>query len=340
MYRSKFKLVVALCLCLSVVLLSCGKVAAEAAYPKFIKIGTGFPGVIWYPVSAILASELEDAFKEAGMEVHCSIQSTSGTYNLAAVNEGKEMQITLTTAQSQVLGYEGADPFKEPLKNIRLVGTQELMLTQIVVPDGSDIKDIAQLKDKKVNGGKIASTDRMLMEALMKAYGMSFDDIKAAGGEVMGLGWEDAATMMQDGHMDCIGTYGGLMPSIVNLIIQPGVRFLSIDDEHRDKLLADPMMRGFIKATMQPNTYEKQDYPVETVAVPTTIVCNADLPDDFVYIITKTIYESGYQTGPFEATAERGWPKICNPEDVAKVANIPIHPGTQKYLDEKGIKTN
>ena len=104
MYRSKFKLVVALCLCLSVVLLSCGKVAAEAAYPKFIKIGTGFPGGIWYPVSAILASELEDAFKEAGMEVHCSIQSTSGTYNLAAVSEGKAMQITFTTAESQVLG--------------------------------------------------------------------------------------------------------------------------------------------------------------------------------------------------------------------------------------------
>lgn len=340
MVRSKVSLVIAICICLNVVLFGCGKADAEPNYPKFIKIGTGFPGGIWYPVSAILASELEDAFKEAGMEVHCSIQSTSGTYNLAAVNEGKEMQITLSTAQSQVLGYEGADPFKEPLKNIRLVGTQELMLTQLVVPEGSNIKDISQLKDKKVNGGKIASTDRMLMEALLKAYGMSFDDIKAAGGEVMGLGWEDAATMMQDGHMDCIGTYGGLMPSIVNLIIQPGVRFLSMDDEHRDKLLADPMMRGFIKATMQPNTYEKQDYPVETVAVPTTIVCNADLPDDFVYIITKTIYESGYQTGPFEATTERGWPKICNPDDVAKVANIPIHPGTKKYLDEKGIKTN
>ena len=207
MRHSKFKSAVVLCLCLSVILFSCGKAAAEPAYPKFIKIGTGFPGGIWYPVSAILASELEDAFKEAGMDVHCSIQSTSGTYNLAAVNEGKEMQITLTTAQSQVLGFEGAEPFKEPLKNIRLVGTQELMLTQIVVPAGSDIQNIAQLKDKKVNGGKIASTDRMLMEALMKAYGMSFDDIKAAGGEVMGLGWEDAATMMQDGHMDFIGTY-------------------------------------------------------------------------------------------------------------------------------------
>ena len=138
--------------------------------------------------------------------------------------------------------------------------------------------------------------------------------------------------------MDCIGTYGGLMPSIVNLIVQPGVRFLSFDDEHLDILLADPTMKGYVKATMQPNTYDRQDYPVTTFAVPTTVVCNAELPDDLVYIITKTVYESGYHTSPYASTMAKGWPKICNPEDLPKVANIPVHPGAAKYLKEKGIE--
>lgn len=96
------------------------------------------------------------------------------------------------------------------------------------------------------------------------------------------------------------------MPSIVNLIVQPGVKFLSLDDERIDKLLADPTMKGFMKATMQPGTYDRQDYPVNTVAVPTTIICNADLPDDLVYIITKTIYESGYHSEPFASTEAKG----------------------------------
>ncbi len=167
---------------------------------------------------------------------------------------------------------------------------------------------------------------------------MSFDDVKAAGGEVMALGWDDAAAMMQDGHMDAIGTFGGLMPSIVNLIIQPGVRFLGLDDEHIDKLLADPTMAGFVKATMQPGTYEKQDYPVQTVAVPTTVLCNVDLPDEIAYIVTKTIYESGYHKEPFASTIDKGWPEICNPQDLPNVANIPVHPGTIKYMQEKGIE--
>ena len=337
MRRSKVRFALAFVFCLGFVLLSCGSVLAAPA-PRFIKIGTGFPGGIWYPASAVLASKLEAALNEAGMPAHCSIQSTGGAFNVAAVDEGVDMQVTLTTAQNQYLAYNGLDPYEKELKNLRLIGTQEFMITQLVVPEKSDITSISGLKNKKVNGGKPASTDRMMMEALFKAYGMSFDDVKAAGGEVMALGWDDAAAMMQDGHIDCIGTFGGLMPSIVNLIVQPGVKFLSLDDEHIEKLLADPTMKGFVKATMQPNTYDRQDYVVNTVAVPTTIICNADLPDDLVYIITKTIYESGYHSEAFASTEAKGWPKICNPEDLPNVANIPVHPGALKYLKEKGIE--
>lgn len=338
MFRSKISIVATFVFCLSVLLFSSGTVAAAPVYPKFVKIGTGFPGGIWYPASAVLATKLESALKEAGINSSCAVQSTGGAFNVSAVNEGKEMLLTLTTAQNQYLAYKGIAPYEKPLTNLRLVGTQELMLVQLVVPEKSDIKDLSQLKNKKINGGKIASTDRMMMEVLFKAYGMTFDSIKAAGGEVMALGWDDAASMMQDGHLDYIGTYGGLMPSIVNLIVQPGVRFLSIDDAHADKVLADPSMTGYVKAVMQPKTYDNQEYPVKTLAIPTTILCNADLPEDFVYIVTKTIYESGYHTGPFEATTARGWPKVCNPEDLPKVANIPLHPGAIKYLKEKGIK--
>ena len=258
MYRSK-SFAVALILCLSFVLFCCGSVTAAPAETLMIKIGTGFPGGLWYPASAILAAELERALTEAGVPTHCSIQPTGGAFNVAAVNEGVDMKMTLTTSQNQYLAYNGLDPYKDPLQNLRLVGTQEFMITQVVVPEKSDIMDVSHLKDKIVNGGKSASTDRIMMEALLKAYGISFDDVKAAGGQIMALGWDDAAAMMQDGHMDCIGTFGGLMPSIVNLIVQPGIRFLSLDDEHIDKLLADPTMQGFVKATMQPNTYDHQD---------------------------------------------------------------------------------
>jgi TRAP transporter TAXI family solute receptor len=333
---SRFKVLLVVLMVLVLGVSSAGQSAA--AERMFLKMGTGFSGGLWYPASAILAAEIEKALGEAGHLAAVSIQSTPGTFNVGAVNEGVDMQMTITTSQNQYAAYNGLEPFPEKQENIRLIGTQEMMITQIVVPAASDIQSVADLRDKTINGGRAASTDRIMMESLLRAYGMTFDDVRAAGGEIMALGWDDAAAMMQDGHMHAIGTFGGIMPSIVNLVFQPGVRFLNIDEEHVQKWLTDPAMAGFVPATLNAGTYETQDYDVSTVAVQTTILANKDLPDDIVYIITKAIYESGYQNNPFAATAEKGWPTICNPEDLPKVANIPVHPGTVRYFKEIGIE--
>ena len=334
---SRYKMVVAVLLAFALCFASIGTVEA-AGERIFLKIGTGFPGGIWYPASAILAAEIEKALRELGYDAWMSIQSTPGAFNVNAVNDGVDMQLTLTTSQNQFAAFNGMNTFSERLENIRLLGTQEFMITQIVVPSASDIQSVADLRDKVTNGGRPASTDLVMMTALFKAYGMTFDDVRAAGGEIMALGWDDAAAMMQDGHLHCIGTFGGIMPSLVNLTVQPGVRFLSIGEEQRQRLLEDPSMEGFVPATLQAGVYDGQDYDVGTIAIQTTIVGSKDLPDNVAYAITKVIYESGYHRSPFEATEAKGWPMVCNPEDLPKVANIPVHPGTLQYFREIGIE--
>ena len=336
MSRFKFVFVVLLALALSFSPVVSHQASASDG-TLMLKIGTGFPGGLWYPASAVLAAEIEKALNDAGIRASASIQSSPGAFNVAAVNEGVEMQLTLTTSQNQYLAFNGLEPFPQRMENIRLIGTQEMMLTQIVVPAASDINSFMDLSDKVVNIGRPATTNRIMIEALFRAHGISFDDIRAAGGDTMALGWDDAAAMVQDGHMHCIITYGGIMPSIVNLIFQPGVRFLSVEEEPMQRILADPIMTGFVSAVMQAGVYDGQDYDVKTIAVQTVILANKDLPEEVVYLITKAIYESNYHTAIFGPTAAKGWPQICNPHDLPKVANIPIHQGTLRYFRERGI---
>lgn len=334
MSRFKFVLVVLLVLALSI---SPAGHTAEARETIMLRIGTGFPGGIWYPASAVLAAEIERALRALDYDAWVGIQSTPGAFNVNAVNEGTEMQLTLTTSQNQYAAFNGLYPFTERLENIRLIGTQELMITQIVVPANSDIYSVADLRNRTINVGRPATTNIVFKEALLRAYGMTFDDVRAAGGDIMTLGWDDAAAMMQDGHLDCISTFGGIMPAIINLSVRPGVRFLSIGEEQMEILLQDPTMEGFVPATMYAGVYEGQDYDVRTVAIQTTILANKNLPDHIVYAITRVIYESGYHRSPFEATEARGWPRVCNPEDLPRVANIPVHPGTLQYFESIGI---
>jgi len=313
---------------------------AQADEVLMLNMGTGFPGGLWFPSSAVLATEIERALAEIGINASASVQSTPGVFNVAAVNDGNEMQLTVTTSQNQYLAYHGQAPFTQRMENIRLIGTQELMLTQIVVPAASDIYSVSQLRDRVINIGRPATTNRIMIEALLRAYGMTFDDVRASGGQTMELTWDDATTMMQDGHIDAIITYGGIMPSIVNLVFQPGVRFLSISEEAKERLFADPTMMGFVPAVIQAGVYEGQDYEVQTVAVQTTILANRNLPDDVVYVITRTIYESGYHAAIFGPTMEQGWPMVCNPHDLPNVANIPVHPGALRYFESIGISVS
>lgn len=301
----------------------------------FLKIGTGFPGGLWYPSSAKLVEILQSEVPN----ISASVSSTPGHFNLQAVDEGTEMQLTVSTTMTQWEGWNGIAPnYEKPLKNIRLIGTQELMLWQVAVPKDSDIYSIKDLADKRINGGKVGSSDRPIIEAILGAYGITFDSIKANGGEVQALGWEDASSLMQDGHLDCIQTYGAIMPSLINLSTLPGLRFLPLEGPEIDALLEKEGWKGVWRpAVLKAGTYDGQDEDIPTIGLTTTFVCNANLPDDLVYTITKLIYESGYQKDTFASSEAKGWPTVCNIEDIVGAANIPLHPGAQKYFEERGI---
>ncbi|MEL7566036.1 MAG: TAXI family TRAP transporter solute-binding subunit [Dehalobacterium sp.] len=301
---------------------------------KTLLIGTASPGGNWYTAGAKLAKELEALFP--GVAVGSG--PGGAITNVVAVNDGKEMQLGMTTADVQLQGFKGMPPFFEKANsNIRFVGTVETMLWQMVVPEDSDIKTIQDLANKRINPGKVGWGDRAFAETLFKAYDITFDSISKNGGVVHGLGFDDAAEMMQDGQLDCTMTKGAIMPFIINLDTRPGVRFIPLEGPEIDKLLTQPEMAGWTKGVLKKGTYDGLQEDVPTLAITTTIIGNANMPDDEVYKITKAIYESGFQTDVFQASDQKGFPKACSLSAVPECATIPVHPGAKKYFDEKGI---
>jgi TRAP transporter TAXI family solute receptor len=307
---------------------------ATAAEVKLLKIGTASPGGNWYLSGAALAPKIEQVLP--GVKV----TSTTGgaVSNAIKVNSGEELQIGLNIANVQNQAYHGLPPFfKEPYKNIRFIGTIETMIWQMVVPKKSNIMTVSDLKDKRINPGKIGWGDRVIAELVLKAYGLSFDAIKANGGTVNSLGFNDAATMMQDGHLDCEMTYGAIMPFLVNLDTRPGLRWLPIGEKEREAFVANELTKGWFKATLKKEAYDGVTKDVPAVGVQTTVIVNKDLPEEMVYKITKVLFESGFQKDIFAAAEKKGFPRTCSLETVMNGATIPIHPGAIKYFKEKGL---
>ncbi|RKX72824.1 MAG: hypothetical protein DRP87_19985 [Spirochaetes bacterium] len=268
------------------------------------------------------------------------VTSTTGgsVSNCVKVNSGEELQIGLTIANVQYMAYKGLPPFfEEPNENIRFIGTIETMIWQMVVPRKSDIYTVYDLKDKRINPGKIGWGDRVTAEYVLKAHDLTFEKIEANGGVVHSLGFNEAAEMMRDGHLDCEMTYGAIMPFLLDLDTRPGLRWLHFDGKERDSFLSQELMKGWFKAVLKKGTYDGVKEDVQGVGVQTTVIVNKDLPEDMVYRITKILFESGFQKDIFAASVKKGFPEACDLETTLNGATIPIHPGAKRYFKEKGL---
>jgi TRAP transporter TAXI family solute receptor len=332
--EEKMKRIIITSLVVAVSLIALTTSLAVASKIKLLKIGTASPGGNWYLSGAALAPALEKALP--GVKV---TSTTGGSVsNTMKVNSGKELQIGLSIANVQYQGYNGMPPFfKAPLKNVRFIGTIETMIWQMVVPRKSDIHSVNDVKDKRINPGKAGWGDRVIATNVLKAHGLTFDKIKANGGVVNSLGFNDAATMMQDGHLDCEMTYGAIMPFLLNLDTRPGLRWLPFSGKERDAFLSEDLSVGWFKAVLKKGAYDGVKEDLDGVGVHTTVIVNKDLPDDMVYTITKVLFESGFQNDIFKNAEKKGFPKTCDLKTVKHAATIPVHPGAMKYFKEKGV---
>ena len=78
--------------------------------------------------------------------------------------------------------------------------------------------------------------------------------------------------------------------------------------------------------------YRGIDQPVPTIGVWNVMICQASLDTDMVYKLAKALFENNDYLKKIHPSAA-----YTTPENAVKYSPIPLHPGTIKYLEEKGI---
>ena len=145
---------------------------------------------------------LPPEIKKAIPTIETSSTTGGSVANATAVNKGTEIQLGFNNAAIQALAFEGKDPFKAPHPDLRMIGTLDPMFWHMLVPRSSNIRTIYDLKDKRVNLGRVGSLDRHIAIAVLRHYGITAESIKAKGGAVHALSFNDSVDMARDGHLD------------------------------------------------------------------------------------------------------------------------------------------
>ncbi|HHU69869.1 MAG TPA: TAXI family TRAP transporter solute-binding subunit, partial [Thermoanaerobacterales bacterium] len=198
MRRKGFLMLVAMFLVL-VLVAGCGPKAPEGegepeSAEVFVKIATGGTAGVYFPLGGAVAEILNKNVEG----VNASAETTGAS--VANINMLKEHEVELAFIQNDITYYaaNGVEMY-EGQKVDGLCGISSIYpeTIQIVTLGKTGIKEIADVKGKRVAVGSAGSGTEANARQILEAYGITYDDIT-----VQYLSFAEAANSLKDGNVD------------------------------------------------------------------------------------------------------------------------------------------
>ena len=295
----------------------------ESADPARISFASGGTSGTYYPIASAISTLWTD--KVEGLDV--AVQSTGASAeNLNLINKG-EAEVALVQNDVMYYAYTATESFAEVDKNesFLTLGTVYPEVVQLVVAGDSGIETLADLKGKAVSIGDVGSGVESNAKQILAAAGIGLDEIT-----VRNLGFGESANGIKDKTLDAaFVTAGTPTTAVTELAATNDIKILSLDQAVIDKLCAD---YGYYTAFAIPADVYGTGADANTVAVKATIVVKADLSEELVYNMTKTLFEN------LDVVAEsHAKGKEMSLQGAIDGVSVPLHPGAAKYFEEQGL---
>lgn len=288
--------------------------------PRFMSILTGGTGGTYFPLGGAFANIVSDA---TGIDTNAETTGASAE-NMQSIKDQKG-EIAFTQTDIASYATEGTQMFDgNPIDNIQAIGTLYPETIQIVTTEKSGITSVEDLKDKRVSIGAPGSGTAANAEQILEVHGLSLTDIKK-----QDLSFDESVGGIKDGNIDAaFVTAGTPTAAVEELSATEKVVIIPIESDKADELIEK--YPYYTKEEVPSGTY-KLGSAVPTVAVQAMLVVESGLSEQVVYDITKAIFENLDKVQHAKA-------KQINPENALNGVGIDVHPGAQKYFDEKGIQ--
>ena len=300
---------------------------ATAAESINLSIATGGTGGVYYPLGGGMAN----VFSKNIPGMTATAEVTGGSVdNMRLIGTGKPY-IALTQADAAIDAYNGEGKFKGTKIPVRAMMMLYTNLMHAVTIEGTGINTINDLKGKRVSTGSPGSATEVFAFRVLEAAGMDPQkDVK-----IERLGASESANAMKDKKIDAFFFVVGLPTSAVtDLAATPGVKIKFLD--HANLLPAMTKKNGplYIADVIPKDTYPGMTADNQATAVANLLVANANMSEQTVYNIVKTIFDKRPDLIAVHKTAA----DITLEKQKPEASPIPWHPGAVKYFKEKGLK--
>jgi TRAP transporter TAXI family solute receptor len=280
---------------------------------------TGPQGGVWVPLGGALKGMWEKAIP--GLQVTAT--PGAGIANVRGVDEDKA-QIGFGNTITTVDGVAGRPPYPRKVTKVCHIASLYPQYFQVVVRTDAKINSIADLKGKSIVVQPKGNTAEVVTQDILTANGLSYSQLKVS----FQAAYTDAVDLVKDGHAHGM-TLGTTVPSsaVMDLASARDIKLLPVTDEMVTAMRKTN--RGYIKVAIPPNTYPKQDKPVEVIGYATQLVVACSLPEQLVYNMVKTMAANVTDLAAVNKAISGLTPKM-----MAEDVGVPFHPGATKYYKE------
>ncbi|MDH3636297.1 MAG: TAXI family TRAP transporter solute-binding subunit [Gammaproteobacteria bacterium] len=300
--------------------------SALAAGQQFISIGTGGVTGVYYPTGGAICRLVNKNRKEHG--IRCSAESTGGSiYNINTIRAG-ELEFGVAQSDWQYHAYNGTSKFADQgaYKDLRAVFSVHPEPVTVIASDGSGVKELSDVKGKRMNIGNPGSGTRGTWEVIEEAMGWTRNDLKLAAemksaetGQAVCDGKIDAYFWLV-GHPSAL-TQESLATCDAHLVHVKGAAI--------DKLVKENSF--YRKATIPAGMYNNKE-DIQTFGVGATFVSSASVPDNVVYTVVKAVFENFDDFKKLHPA----FANLTEKEMITDAISAPLHPGAVKYYKERG----
>jgi TRAP transporter TAXI family solute receptor len=264
------------------------------------------------------------AVKQLAPHVRLRERNTDGSVeNVRLVAQG-EADYAIVQSDVASAALAGQDPFArgETLTKLRAVGGLFPEPIHVVVLNDSPIRDIQELRGRRVNIGPSGSGTRYDAVAVLAAYGLNLQDLGRAGEDAV----PGAIRGLEQKQLDAVFvTAAAPAPAIQQLASRTALRLLPVSGAAVEQLAQT--RPGLTALTLPPNTYPKMKQATSTVASAALLVTTSDAPDAEVARVADLVFARMPQEGIGGPAALR-----IVPGHALRNVTIPLHPGAAQEV--------
>jgi len=289
----------------------------------------------YYPVGVAVAT-LTKIKLEPKYKISLSAISSAGSGENIKLLRENEAQFAILQGLYGAWAWKGEGTLEQvgPQRYLRSVtmlwqNVEHFAVKSDLVRTG-DLRDMAMLEDRYFSIGQKYSGTEGSGKHILKSLG--FDPQQDF--RIVNLGYGASADAMLNGAIEGMNIPAGPPVGAITRVFAALGKDLTILQCTAEQL--DRINKGYnlwSRFTIPPGTYPGQDKAIETFSQPNFMAVRADIDEEAVYRITKTIYDNlDFLENIHQATSN------MDLKSAITGLPVPLHPGAARFFREQGIE--